>query len=313
MQSYFALWRDYKRVHDKVYETFEEEQRRFTYFMDNHEKVTQHNADGTKSYSLKLNKYADMEHKEFVQTMNGFKRNLRDPTVEESRSVFLAPANVLVPPSVDWRTEGYVTPVKDQKHCGSCWSFSATGALEGQHFRKSKVLTSLSEQNLVDCSSKYGNQGCNGGLMDNAFKYIKENKGIDTEAAYPYEAKDGKCRYKKDKVGAQDVGFQDILAGNETDLMIALATVGPVSVAIDASHTSFQFYHEGVYDEPQCDPESLDHGVLAVGYGVEEDGSEFWIVKNSWGLTWGLNGYIKMTRNKKNQCGIASAASYPLV
>lgn len=123
---------------------------------------------------------------------------------------------------------------------------------------------------------------------------------------------DDKCRYNPGSSGATDAGFVDIDAGDESKLQEALATVGPVSVAIDASHTSFQLYRSGVYDEPDCSPDNLDHGVLAVGYGTQ-DGQDYWIVKNSWSAKWGESGYIKMSRNKSNQCGIASAASYPLV
>jgi len=148
--------------------------------------------------------------------------------------------------------------------------------------------------------------------MDDAFEYIKLNGGIDSEDSYPYEGVQGKCRYNKENNAAEDVGFVDVKQGSEHSLKRAVATQGPVSVAIDASHRSFQMYDSGVYMEPKCSSEELDHGVLVVGYG-EENGHKYWIVKNSWSEEWGEEGYIKMARNKDNMCGVASSASYPLV
>uniref|UniRef100_A0A1I8Q2J6 cathepsin L n=1 Tax=Stomoxys calcitrans TaxID=35570 RepID=A0A1I8Q2J6_STOCA len=288
-------------------------------FGENRHKIARHNqkyAAGQVSFKMGLNKYADMLPQEFKETLNGYnytlQKNLRKQS-SQGAITYIPPAHVTVPKTVDWRQKGAVTPVKDQGHCGSCWSFSATGALEGQHFRKTGVLVSLSEQNLVDCSTKYGNNGCNGGLMDNAFRYIKDNGGIDTEKSYPYEGIDDSCHFDKANVGATDTGFVDIPQGNEEMLMKAVATMGPVSVAIDASQESFQFYSEGVYIEPNCNSENLDHGVLVVGYGTDKNGQDYWLVKNSWGTTWGDNGYIKMARNQQNQCGIATASSYPTV
>ncbi|CAF2720076.1 unnamed protein product [Rotaria sp. Silwood2] len=148
--------------------------------------------------------------------------------------------------------------------------------------------------------------------MDLAFMYIKSNGGIDTEWSYPYQAERQKCRFYPKNIGATDTGFVEIKMGNETDLQSAIATVGPISVAIDASKSSFQFYSSGIYDEPHCSTHLLDHGVLSVGYGIINS-LDYNIVKNSWGINWGNQGYIWMSRNKNNQYGIVIVASYPLV
>eukprot|EP00088_Acartia_fossae_P030560 TRINITY_DN3156_c0_g1_i1.p1 TRINITY_DN3156_c0_g1~~TRINITY_DN3156_c0_g1_i1.p1 ORF type:complete len:348 (+),score=110.23 TRINITY_DN3156_c0_g1_i1:126-1046(+) len=304
--------------HNKDYETSTEEKFRLGIFMENKALIERHNRkalQGHHSYHLKMNEYGDMLHHEFIATMNGFQMRKGNDSSRPVGATFLPLAHVeSVAKNVDWRKQGAVTPVKNQGQCGSCWSFSTTGALEAMHFRKTGKLTSLSEQNLIDCSRSYGNQGCNGGLMDNAFQYIKDNGGIDTEISYPYEGEDDKCRYNPKNKGAWDIGFVDVEAGNERALKHAIASQGPCSVAIDASHESFQFYSHGVYRDEDCSPENLDHGVLAVGYGVdEESGEDYWLIKNSWGTSWGDEGYVKIARNEDNMCGVASSASYPLV
>lgn len=303
------IWASFKATHGKTYGASEEVVRR-AIFEQNVQRIARHNLEhdlGLHSYTLGLNQFADLTHEEFKSILlHPFKRSSSN-----AASTFLAPQNVKLPDTVDWRTQGYVTGIKDQGQCGSCWSFSATGSLEGQWFKKTGKLISLSEQQLVDCSTKYGNEGCNGGLMDQAFQYIKDF-GEETEAEYPYKARDQKCKYDKTKVVANDTGFTDITSGSEDELQSAVATVGPISVAIDASQDSFQLYKSGVYDEPDCSSTELDHGVLAIGYGTQ-NGKTYWLVKNSWGTSWGIKGYIMMSRNKDNQCGIATAASYPLV
>ncbi|RWS14794.1 cathepsin L4-like protein [Dinothrombium tinctorium] len=314
-EVFLAEWQEFKATYNKSYSS-NEENMRMKVFMENKQKIAKHNvlaAQGIKSYFLKMNHFGDLFHHEFVRTMNGYKK--RPQEIPSNGSTFLTPHNVVLPKSVDWRKEGYVTPVKNQGHCGSCWSFSTTGSLEGQHKRKTGKLVSLSEQNLIDCSTSFGNNGCNGGLMDYAFAYIKSNRGLDTEKSYPYEGRDDQCRFKRKDVGADDTGYVDIPSGDEQKLLEAVATVGPISVAIDASHESFQFYSHGVYDEPECSSTELDHGVLVVGYGEERSwfkSAKYWIVKNSWGEQWGENGYIKIARGE-NRCGVATSASYPLV
>ncbi|XP_068228799.1 procathepsin L-like [Palaemon carinicauda] len=314
-------WESFKFEHGKNYDNDVEDDFRMKIFAENKQKIASHNQlyySGLKTYKLGMNKYGDMLRHEFVNMMNGFRANISGNGYKVNRGfqgvTFIEPPeDVIMPESIDWRKKGAVTKVKDQEACGSCWAFSATGALEGQHYRQTESLVSLSEQNLIDCSEKFGNNGCNGGLMDNAFQYIKANGGIDTEDSYPYEAEDDKCRYNPDGAGAEDQGFVDIPEGNEQALKKAIAMVGPVSVAIDASQDSFQLYDHGVYSDPDCSSENLDHGVLAVGYGTTDDGQDYWLVKNSWGDSWGDEGYIKIARNQNNMCGIASAASYPLV
>jgi len=306
-------WTNFKEVNSKTYDETEEIHRKST-FLDNLKKIEFHNylyGKGHKSFKLKVNQFADLEHSEFVSLMNGYRFNR---SFSYERSTFMEPMiSYTLPSSIDWRNDGYVTEVKNQGSCGSCWAFSTTGALEGQHMRQSGKLVSLSEQNLVDCSSKWGNDGCGGGLMDNAFQYIKENGGLDTEETYPYRGFQGKCHFNKSNIGAEDVGFVDIRQGSEESLKQAVALVGPIAVGIDASHFSFQFYSTGVYVEKGCSSDELDHGVLAVGYGTDEKSQDYWIVKNSWASSWGEDGYIRMARNKENMCGIATSASFPLV
>jgi len=306
-------WKLWKNVHNKRYSDADEQIRR-DIWETNLKIVQDHNiqADlGVHSFYLGMNKFADLTISEFVKMMNGYNATLRAQR-SQSRRVHTRNPNVKLPDTVDWRDKGYVTPVKDQGQCGSCWAFSSTGALEGQHFKATGKLVSLSEQNLVDCSQKQGNMGCNGGLMDQAFEYIKDNSGVDTEVSYPYEAQDNDCRFKAADVGATDTGYTDIKSTDESALQDAVANVGPISVAIDASHSSFQLYKSGIYNEIFCSQVRLDHGVLAVGYGAESN-KDYWLVKNSWGEGWGDQGYIKMSRNHRNQCGIATAASYPTV
>jgi len=247
-----------------------------------------------------VNQFTDLTTQEFSDLYLGYIPRQND--YARSLNEHVAPENQVLADSLDWRTKGAVTPIKDQAQCGSCWAFSTTGSVEGANQIKSGQLQSFAEQQLVDCAGSAGNQGCNGGLMDDAFEYIIKNGGIGSEASYPYTAKDGKCT-KVASVGTVSK-YTDVKKNDETGLMSAV-NIEPVSVAVDAQ--SWSSYRKGVMTGA-CG-KSLDHGVLAVGYGT--DGSDnYWIVKNSWGTSWGEAGYIRLIRDK-NECGIAAAASYP--
>ncbi|XP_064607132.1 cathepsin L2-like isoform X1 [Liolophura sinensis] len=231
-------WMLFKSLYNKTYTPEDEPSRRLVWEA-NVRYIEKHNheaSQGLHTFVLGQNKFADMTVKEFSRLMNGYRMSNKS----REGTAYLPPSNVKLPDTMDWRKEGYVTPVKNQEQCGSCWAFSTTGSLEGQHFKKTGQLISLSEQNLVDCSTSEGNMGCNGGLMDQAFKYINKNNGIDNELSYPYEALDEPCRFRVADVSATDTGYTDINKGSEDDLKSASATVGPISVAIDASHSSFQ-------------------------------------------------------------------------
>jgi len=256
---------------------------------------------------MAVNKFADLMPSEFKERMTGGFR------AKEAKATHVSTPKVNVsalPASVDWVAAGAVTPIKNQGQCGSCWAFSTTGSTEGITFIKTGKLVSLSEQQLVDCSGAEGNQGCNGGLMDYGFQYIIDNKGIGSEASYPYTGADGTCKTVPSV--ATLTGFQDIPANNDAAFQAAVAQQ-PVSVAIEADQSCFQFYSSGVLNCSTCGTQ-LDHGVLAVGYGTS-GGSDYYKVKNSWGADWGMSGYVLMLRGASagasGECGILMSASYP--
>ena len=304
--------------YEKVYHTVEEIASALDKFAVNWNAVHSHDAIA-EGYNVDINEFADMTADEFRaakisgagdagcftanHTKTGLYRTATSCQRFESESATL-------PDSVDWRTEGAVTDVKNQGQCGSCWSFSATGAMEGAWFKKTGELVSLSEQQLVGCSTDYGNNGCNGGLMDSAFEYAIDS-GMCTEKDIPYTAKDGTCVKCSPTVTVDHC--VDVTPNNQLHLKEAVSR-GPVAIAIEADTRAFQFYSGGVLDSSRCGT-SLDHGVMIAGYG-EEDGKKYWLVKNSWGDGWGEGGYLKILRtdseNDAGICGIAMQPSQPV-
>jgi len=297
----FATWiQKFNRVYSS-----EEFQNRYTIFKANMDFVDAWNADTTHAHTVELNQFADLSNDEYRQIYLG----TRFDGAERLKNAGPLKEYNVTSDDINWANKGAVTAIKNQGSCGSCWSFSTTGSVEALNFIYTGNLIGLSEQNLMDCSGNYGNNGCNGGLMDSAFKYIIANNGIDREADYPYQAAAGSCRFQSAWTGATMKGYSDVQSGNEGALASA-ANSQPVSVAIDASHQSFQLYSNGIYFESACSSSALDHGVLVIGYG--SDNGDYWIVKNSWGTGWGMSGYIWMSRNRNNNCGIATMASVPL-
>jgi C1A family cysteine protease len=305
--SPFPSFEDWSVAYGKNYTPTERDYRETVYY-ENLNRINEHNM-GNASWTMAVNKFADLTTDEFKGRYTGGIQSPANRTTNRLR----IPATAL-PTSVNWTAAGAVTPVKNQQQCGSCWAFSTTGSVESATFIAKKTLPSLSEQQLVDCSVPEGNQGCNGGLMDQAFQYIIDNKGITTEAAYPYSATGpNTCVAAGKPVAATISGFKDVAANSETALLTAIAQQ-PVSVAVEADQSVFQFYSGGVMDSA-CGTQ-LDHGVLAVGYGTDA-GKDYYIVKNSWGADWGMAGYILLARgakfNPSGQCGIQQMASYPVV
>ena len=282
----YDLWGHWKRSNNKKYST--EDSARLSVFYQNYQKVLSHQSNPSRTYQMGFTKFMDLTPAEFKA------RYLSTHVPTQPLNVVRLPTSNL-PTSVDWRTKGAVTPIKDQGQCGSCWAFSTTGSLEARCFLDGFGLHAFSEQQLVDCSGSFGNQGCSGGLMNYAWDYLEKNC-LAYEGEYPYSAVDNTCQTVK---GHNKISNYTAVVAGDVDQLAAGVAIQPVSVAVDAEN--FQLYSSGVFSD--CST-NLDHGVLLVGYTADA-----WIVKNSWGASWGESGYIRIARG--NTCGIANAASYP--
>lgn len=304
VDSIFTKW---TVEHNKTYSSPKERVFRLAIFFSNLLKIEASNAKNT--HTEKLNRFADLSPAEFRSKYLGFKSTGR----VRQETAFVAPIKAN-PKSVDWvtATPAIVNAVKDQGQCGSCWAFSATTALESRWAQDKGTLNNLAEQQLVDCSGSYGNQGCNGGLMGQAFQYIKA-KGQEGTASYAYRARDGKCKYNAANVLAHITAYNDVAKNNGLALETASAA-HVVAVAVDAQQWSF--YHSGIFKN--CGT-SLDHGVAVVGYGNDAaSGSDYWLIRNSWAASWGESGYIRILKLNVNNagsgtCGVRMMASIPTV
>jgi cathepsin F len=301
-ESYiFKKFQEFIENHNKKYSTIEEYIERFKAFESNYYRLErmQVSADSEATFNLGITKFSDMTPQEFRNTYLNLKISAKDMARSRSELSFLD--DTVAPDTYDWRDHGAVGAVKDQGSCGSCWAFSAVANLEGLNFTKTNKLQQFSEQQLVDCDKI--DEGCNGGLMENAFEYLSKNGGIEFSKDYAYKGVGGKCKFDKSKVALKVKGSH-FVGPDESEIKQALFTTGPLAVALNAD--SLQFYDNGILDLDQydCDPEGLNHGVAVVGYG-SENGKDYWIVKNSWGSNWGEKGYFRIARGK-GTCGINS-------
>lgn len=299
ISPYLYLFYEFMTQYNKSYDhaTFNE---RLPIFISNMEYIEEVNNQNL-SYTLGMNHFTDLTTEEFRQRHTGLKL---DGVDRPDCGVYRSSGKTL-PTAVDWRTKNVLSPVKDQGQCGSCWAFACTETAESVYAMKHGVLPVLAPQELVDCVK--GNYGCSGGMIDNTLGYIIQN-GLEEEKAYPYTARNGNCHSSTTQYRL-DQCF-DVPDGNELLLKDAVAQA-PLVVCIEADQRSFQFYRSGVLKKNNCGT-NLDHAVQLVGYG-EENGQKYWIVRNSWGSSWGEKGFIRLERtdstNSDGTCGITLAAS----
>jgi C1A family cysteine protease len=302
-------WSQYKTKFGLSFNHDEEFYRRGVY-VDNLHIINQHNTDPYNTYTLGESPFTHLSSEEFIARFHLVPTNI--PHRVSGYSMVHTTKVSVSNDTVDWRLKGVVTPVKNQQQCGSCWAFSTTGSVEACHALASGLLISLSEQQLVDCSDSYGNNGCQGGLMDNAFKYYMANTA-EPESDYPYTATNGICKFNTSEGVFALKGFQDVTPNSDAALQAAVLE-RPVSVALEADQAAWQLYTGGIVNA-NCGT-TIDHGVLVVGYGSElinGTANPYWIVKNSWGETWGESGYIRIARQDgPGMCGINILPSYPV-
>ncbi|XP_061891976.1 pro-cathepsin H, partial [Entelurus aequoreus] len=300
----FKRWMSH---HNKVYNS-KEYFHRLRIFIENKKMVDVHNAE-SHTFLVGLNQFSDMTFEEFK---NFFL--LQEPQNCSATKGNHVSRSGPYPKVVDWRAKGnFVTPVKNQGHCGSCWTFSTTGCLESVNAITTGKLISLSEQQLIDCAQNFNNQGCMGGLPSQAFEYIKYNNGIMTEEDYPYKGYDDTCHFHLPLAAAFVHEVVNISSYDEDAMLDAVARLNPVTFGFEVT-ADFMHYKDGVYTSTLCKntADKMNHAVLAVGYGVDDNNTTpYWIVKNSWGVAWGVDGYFMIER-EKNMCGLAACASYPI-
>ncbi|XP_055389426.1 procathepsin L-like [Condylostylus longicornis] len=333
-------WIKYKEKYNKNYNEPVENERRKQIFIKSRNLIIEHNkryAIGLETYNLGLNKYADLTNKEYVGTLN-----LNDETdvnfinqtddfnyddygnlnsfvnITEEQKTFITRNTIEynysyidnIPDNVNWVKLGYDNPVLDQGNCGSCYIFSSLSAIEAHYFIKYKTLLQLSHQEMLDCSDRYGNYGCDGGLMEDVYAYIMLY-GVGLSHQKPYIGTvSNQCSLSKPRIYIKKKYYSSKM--NELELKEVIAHYGPVASSINAGLDTFKFYKSGLYYDPNCNKYNLEHSVTTVGYGITEDnGKDYWLIRNSFGPNWGENGYMRIARNRDNHCGLATYFLFP--
>ncbi|CAD7094065.1 unnamed protein product [Hermetia illucens] len=305
---------DYKGQNNKTYRPFEEIRCRKAY-EENCKRIRAHNSlyqSGKVAFQLRANCFADLNSQNYLKSHVRLVPSPRIPLID-------APAQIVgasihrsrdknqIPDSFDWRDQGFKTPPRNQLSCGSCYAFSIAESIEAQVYKRTGKILDLSEQQIVDCSTRTGNKGCAGGSLRNTLKYLEQYGGLMRDRDYPYRAKEKHCRFAKELAVVQISSWAILPKHDEEAIKVAVATIGPVAVSINASPQTFQLYSNGIYDDPDCSADMVNHAMLVVGYTPE-----YWIMKNWWGDNWGDGGYMKIRRNR-NLCGLANYAAYAIV
>ncbi|KAJ0171157.1 hypothetical protein K1T71_013356 [Dendrolimus kikuchii] len=301
-------WNEYKSVHKKVYPTTHHETLAQKKWQENLRKVSKHNRDylaGVHSYSLHLNHLGDMDVNQYIRKALKLINTipLFDPAEDKRKTAYHKSLKCSIPTRIDWRAKGYNPKLEEQWRCGACYAFAVTHALQAQLYKRHGDWRELSPQEIVDCSIKDGNMGCEGGSLIGALRYAARD-GLIMENHYPYIGKKGFCKYRKDLVKVKPRRWATLNPGDEAAMERILATVGPIAVGVNASPYTFQLYRSGIYDDPFCTPWELNHAMLLVGYTPQ-----YWILLNWWGKNWGEHGYMRIRRGL-NRCGISNIPTY---
>lgn len=314
-------WRNFKSTFPKLYETPLEEANRENIFWQSLETISRHNYEfrrGRKTFRMGINQFTDMPFEEFA-AMYTLNDSLASVLKEKVKNLKFQPIQVftdkkfkgVLPESLDWRQRGAVTAVEDQRHCGSCYAFSALAAVESHYFIHRGELPDLSVQEILDCpEDSYMTFKCSGGTVFKVFDYVRDH-GVSSKVAYPYEGKIGQCRKRESLIKGEVRGYGYVDANdNDQAMEKALVDIGPIAIAMNIKYETFMRYSGGIYFE-DCEGK-INHGVLLVGYGTE-NGQDYWIIKNSFGDKWGENGFFRLARGKGDTCGIFQAPIYPVM